>query len=221
MLKTPVRDHDHVLRTIVEDELEAGLGVAAKMVGVAVSGGVVTLSGQLTSYADRWNAERAVERLDGVHGLVNEIEVHPSYERTDADIAMLSSHALENDISIPRDNVTVKVSSGWVTLKGDVGYDFQKRAAERHARSLPGVKGITSLIAVTPPVNVSKVKEKVEAAFERQAMIDARNITASTSDHNVTLSGTVRSWAERREAERAAAATPGVASVTNRLTVRN
>ena len=156
-----------------------------------------------------------------MHGLVNEIEVHPSYERTDADIAMLSSHALENDISIPRDNVTVKVSSGWVTLKGDVGYDFQKRAAERHARSLPGVKGITSLIAVTPPVNVSKVKEKVEAAFERQAMIDARNITASTSDHNVTLSGTVRSWAERREAERAAAATPGVASVTNRLTVRN
>jgi osmotically-inducible protein OsmY len=190
-------------------------------IGVAVKDGVVTLTGWVDSYTKRWAAEEAAHRVRGVKAVANDIEVKLSSddERTDPDIAAAAVRALEWDAFIPMDKLDVTVSRGWVTLKGEVEWQYQKEDAERVVRRLAGVTGVTNLITVTPRVAASELKQRIEQALLRSVETDAKGITVDVDGDAVILKGTVRSWAERQEAEREAWAAPGVASVDNRITI--
>jgi osmotically-inducible protein OsmY len=210
---------DSELRRDVERELEWEPGVDERRIGVSVIDGVVTLTGQVSSYAERWKAERTVERVTGIRGIANDLEVIPTGEQSDTDIARAAVDALKWDITVPSDRIKVKVDKGWVTLTGEANWDFQRRAAERAVRNLTGVTGLTNLITVKPGVKPQNVKQMIEKTFKREAVLDANNIQVEVNGSDVTLRGTVRSWIERHEAEKAAWAAPGVTAVHNFITV--
>jgi osmotically-inducible protein OsmY len=210
---------DIELREDVEEELEWEPSVDERRIGVAVTDGIVTLTGHVSSYAEKWNAERAVERVEGVKGIANEIEVHLVGQHSDTDLAKAAADALEWNSLVPSDRVTVRVENGWVTLRGQVDYDYERRAAERAVRYLEGVRGVTNLIEVTPKVEPKEIKQQIERSFQRMAVLDAKNITVQVDGGEVILRGSVRSWAERHEAEKAAWAAPGTTSVKNYITV--
>jgi osmotically-inducible protein OsmY len=211
---------DSELRRDVERELEWEPSVDERRIGVAVVDGIVTLTGEVGSYSEKWRAERAVERVAGVRGIANEVEVKSMLQRSDTDIAHMAVEALNSNVLVPADHVQVKVEGGWLTLTGEVEWDYQRRAAERAVRDLPGVLGITNLITIKPRVEPTDVKRKIEETFKREAILDANNITVQVTGDDVTLRGSVRSWAERHEAEKAAWAAPGVKAVHNYITVR-
>jgi osmotically-inducible protein OsmY len=212
---------DSDIRMDVEAELEWEPSVDEGEIGVAVRDGIVTLTGRVPSFWQKWKAERVAERVNGVRGIANEIDVELEHERSDTDIARAAADALEWDTRLPTGAVKVKVENGWVTLSGEVSHDYQRRAAERAVRHLDGVRGVTNLISVKPQVTPSDIKEKIQRSFERLAVLDASNITVETSGDEVVLRGTVRSWNERHEAEKAAWAAPGVTAVRNYITVRD
>jgi osmotically-inducible protein OsmY len=219
-MKTESRS-DIDLRERVEEELGWEPGVDARRIGVAVLDGIVTLTGEVSTYTERWRAERTVERVEGVRGIANEIEVKLEDEHSDTDIAKRAADKLKWNLLVPDDKVTVKVDKGWITLKGDVKHDYQRRAAQKAVRDIPGVRGVTNLIAVKPDdVEPDEIKDQIQRTFSRQAVLDANNIHVEVRDGEVTLTGTVRSWAERVEAERVAVSQPGVKSVRNRIEVR-
>jgi osmotically-inducible protein OsmY len=209
---------DEQLRQGVEAELDFEPSIDARKIGVAVLDGVVTLTGQVSSFTEKWEAERVVERVAGVRGIANEIQVHLPGEVSDTDLAKSAVDALKWNLLVP-DDVKVKVEKGWVTLKGEVNFDYQRRAAERTVRNLPGVRGISNLITIKPKVAPTNVKSEIEKSLTRHAMRDAQNIQVDVKGSEVALRGTVHSWAERREAEKAAWSAPGVTSVKNELTV--
>ncbi len=210
---------DDELRRDVEQELEWEPSVDERRIGVSVIEGIVTLTGEVGSYVEKWKAERTAERVEGVRGLANDLVVRTASERSDTDIAKAAADTLKWNVVVPDDRVNVKVEKGWVTLTGEVTWDYQRRAAERAVRSLRGVRGITDLIAVTPRAEPEEVKQRIEQTFKREAALDANRITVQAFGGEVTLRGSVRSSVERHEAEKAAWAAPGVRTVHNYITV--
>jgi osmotically-inducible protein OsmY len=212
---------DEQIQRDVLAELKWDARVQPNEIGVAVKDGIVTLIGWVDSYTKRWAAEEAARRVRGVKAVANDIEVKlpVSAERTDADIAAAALHALKWDAMIPDDQVKVTVSKGWITLDGEVNWQFERDDAERVVRRLTGVRGVTNLIKVKTRPTPSELKQKIEDALVRSAETDADRITVEVQGSKVILKGTVRAWAEKQEAERVAWSGPGVTSVENRITI--
>ena len=212
---------DEEIQANVLEELKWDSRVQPNEIGVMVKDGIVTLTGWIDSYMKKIAAEEAARRVRGVKAIANDIEVRlpGSAERTDTDLAKAVLNALRWEAAIPADKLDVTVSHGWVTLKGEVEYGFQKRLAERVVERLSGVKGVTNLITVKPHVMPTDLKQSIERALVRNAEIDARNITVEVEGGKVILRGTVRSYVEKKAAEEAAWAAPGVTEVENRIVV--
>ena len=213
---------DSDVQRSVQDELKWEPGVSdASKIGVAVKDGVVTLTGFVSSYAEKWAAERAAKRVSGVNAMAVELEVQlPGHaKKSDADIAKAAEHALSWDVLVPAGSVSVMVEHGWVTLDGNLNWQYQRSAAEDAVGGLTGVTGISNRIAVKPTVSPIDIKSKIEAALKRNAILDAESINVQTDGGKVTLTGTVSSWAERDEAEAAAWAAPGVTDLKDAITI--
>ena len=210
---------DEEIRDDVLAELKWDPQVQASEIGVAVKDRVVTLTGWVDSYLKKWRAEEDAQRVAGVKAVANDIEVKLATERTDADIAAAAVRALEWDANIPAGKISVVVSKGWVTLKGEVEWQFQRQEAESVVRRLWGVKGVSNLIAVKPQSTPSELKKKIERALMRSAEVDAKSITVEIQGSKAILTGKVRSWAEKHEAEQAAWLAPGITSVENKIEI--
>jgi osmotically-inducible protein OsmY len=213
---------DRELQHDVIDELEWAPAVDASKIGVTADHGVVTLVGEVTTYSERFEAEKAVRRVAGVQGLANDLDVRVDEVRPphDPDIAQRALSAIDWNVAIPKASVKVLVSRGWLTLEGQVEWMYQKRAAEDAVRSLNGVRGITNNVVVKPRVQASEVKHKIQSALRRNAELDSESILVDTEGGKVVLRGTVRSWAEHEDAIDAAWAAPGVIKVEDLLAIR-
>jgi osmotically-inducible protein OsmY len=209
------------LRSRVLDELDWEPSLDAAAIGIAVKEGVVTLSGHVPTYVQRRAAERTVMRLSGVRGVANEIRVRLSaeHERSDTDLVQAAIEAIERNIQIPADRVTVTVEDAWVTLDGVVHWDYQRRRAERAVRYLMGVKGVNNHLQVKERSTPGDLRARIKRALERRIDEEARRVTVSVDGDTVTLTGTVASWTDRADIENAVWAAPGISMVENRLKV--
>lgn len=211
---------DSGLQQAVLDELKWEPSVNAAHIGVTAKDGVVTLTGDVSSYTEKLAAERAARRVYGVKGVAEDIKVrYVSGKIDDTDIAQSALRALSWDIEVPSNKVTVEVEDGWVTLKGTVDWNFQREAAEADVRKLKGVIGVANEIAIKPSVRASDVRDQIKAALKRNAAIEADNISIVVDGGKVTLSGTVESWDEDSIARNTAWSAPGVTEVVDELAI--
>lgn len=212
---------DKEIQQAVLRELEWEPQVESTEIGVAVKDGIVTLTGFVDSYSKKYHAERAALRVHSVKAVVNDLEVKLPFssERTDEDIAKAAVQALASRITVPKDAIKITVRNGWITLEGEVEWKYQREAAESAVRHLVGVKGITNLTTIKSRVSPTDVKAKIEEALKRTIEEDAQRIKVEITNSTVILRGTVHSWFEREEAERAAWRAPGVTKVEDLITV--
>jgi len=217
---TDTRTDEQIQRDVLA-ELQWDSRVHPGEIGASVKNGIVALSGNVDAFYRKWAAEDAALRVRGVVAVANELEVKlpSSSERTDEEIAAAAVRALEADSLLGAKNLQTTVDKGWIMVRGEVEWNFQKEDAERILRRLWGVKGVTNLIVVKTRPTPAELKDKIEKALLRTAQLDARGISTELQGAKVVLKGTVRSWAERAEAERAAWLAPGVTQVDNRIQV--
>jgi len=210
------------LQQDVLQELEYEPSVDAAHIGVTAKDGIVGLAGNVKSYAEKYAAVHAAERVAGVKAVTDEMKVDlPAlHVRNDEDVARAVLNALQWDVWVPNDRIKVKVDTGWITLEGEVDYKYQQTAAENAVRNLTGVKGVSNLITIKLPAVVpSEVKAKIDSALRRAAEVDAARVKVNVVNDKVILHGRVSSWAERQEAERAAWSAPGVKVVEDDLVI--
>jgi osmotically-inducible protein OsmY len=212
---------DAELQQDVMNELKWEPTIKSAEIGVAVKDSVVSLSGYVDSYVKKWAAERAAARVFGVRAVAEAIQVRlpGSLKRSDEDIAGAVANVLEWNVLVPHDRVKVRVQDGLVTLSGEVDWGYEKFAAEEAVRYLMGVVWFSNQITVKPPVEPQDIKDKIVSAFQRNALLDSRRIAVETHGSWVILSGSVRSWGERAEAQWAAWAAPGVSEVKNNIII--
>jgi osmotically-inducible protein OsmY len=214
--------NDMEIRRDVEAELDWDARLDSRQIGVAVKNGVVSLTGHVSSFAERNAAEEAAQRVSGVRAIANDILVELSFDKTltDAEVAENAVAALKSNVAIPSDMITLLVKDGWINLRGQVSYWYQKNAALNAVANLRGVRGVTNGITIVCKTTPSDVTSRIEDAFRRQARIDADKIRVQVTDGVVTLEGDVASYQERQQAASAAWQAPGVSQVIDKLTVR-
>jgi osmotically-inducible protein OsmY len=212
---------NETLQLRVVQQLDWEPSVNAANIGVKVKDGVVTLEGNVSNYAEKFAAVRVTKAVYGVKGLADELQVklHTSFERTDADIAKSALQMLAWDTVVPKDHVKVTVRDGWMTLEGEVEWEFQRTDAERAVRYLSGVKGVINTVTLKHRATPTDVKAQIELALQRSAESDAQHISVEMHDGTATLSGNVHTFAARDEAALAAWAAPGVHRVTDHILV--
>lgn len=214
--------NDSQIKQDVIDELKFQPNVRETEIGVAVKEGVVTLSGFVDSFAQKLSAERAAENVSGVRAVAEDLKVKlaHSFERSDTEIALAAVNALKWNVEVPDTKIKLRVENGFVTMEGDVDWQFQKSSAYDSVRYLLGVKGVRNVLVVRQPkASAFEVSQKIQDAFKRSATIDSQKVSVEAIDGRVVLKGTVRSWSERQDAERAAYATPGVTTVDDFISV--
>jgi osmotically-inducible protein OsmY len=225
-MQSPWAMKGNIMRTDIQvkedvmEEIRWEPSVTSTDISVTAENGVVTLSGTVPYYAEKWAAERAAQRVEGVKAIAEEIEVNlfGDHKRDDADVAKAVVSALRWHVWVPKD-IQAKVENGWVTLTGQTPWGYQRTSAENAIQFLSGVKGVTNNITLKPSVQPMAVKESIEKTLKRNAEVDAEKVKVTADGGKVTLSGSVRSWDERTEVESAAWSTPGVIGVENTLAV--
>lgn len=224
MTSTPELRTDEQVQRDVLAELRWDARVQPNEVAVAVRDGIVTLAGFVDNYVKRWAAERAAQRVRGVVAVANDIEIRPpagGAAPSDPDIAAATAQMLAWHALVPADQVEVTVSAGRVTLRGEVEWEYERREAEHAVRGLAGVRGVTNAIAVRPRqrIDPEDLERRIAQALLRSAETDAERIMVERDGDKVILRGAVRSWPERRDAERAAWSAPGVSAVENDIRI--
>jgi len=212
---------DAQLQQAVQNELNWDPSIHAEQIGVAVHNGVVTLSGLVSSYAEKLATERAAKRVLGVRGVAEDIEVRvtPSMKRNDTEIARAAVDALTWDVEVPHEQLTLKVENGWITLEGTVDWAYQRTAAARAIGHLIGVRGVTNLVSLERKLETKEIQRRIAEAFQRNAELEAQNIRVETSDGKVSLYGQVHSWQQHDAATQVVWSAPGVMDVEDHLTV--
>ena len=212
---------DTQLKKDVSDELEWDPSINATNIGVAVHNGVVTLSGHIQTFAEKAAIERVVQRIDGVKAMALELDVKlaPGHQRSDTEIAESARVAMQSQALVPADKINLKVEHGWVTLNGEVEWDYQRINAERTVHALLGVVGVTNRITLKSRTVPSDVSNRIRDALARQAEREAKSIDVTVTGSTATLRGSVHSWAERNAAQGAAWAAPGITMVVNEIRV--
>lgn len=210
---------DSEIKRDVEAELQWDPDIDATDIAVSVNEGVATLTGFVRSYTQKWEAERIAKRVAGVRAVANDIQVRLGSDRPDPEIARDAVANLKAELPYSSELIKIVVKSGWLTLEGDVEWEYQRSRAEAAVRRVQGVKGVSNLIVLKPKVKPTEIKTKIQDALRRSAELDAQRISVEVDGSEVTLSGTVKSWAEKEEAARAAWRAPGVTKVNNLIAV--
>lgn len=212
---------NEVLQKEVQDAIKWEPSLHAAEIGVTAKDGIITLTGVVNSYSKKFEAEDAAKNVAGVKAVVEKLEIHfgGAHKKTDNDIAIEVVNAFKWNFELPNDKIKVKVENGWVTLEGELNWNFQKDAAQSAVKYLSGVKGVSNNITIKSTSNDEIEKKDVERALERNWSINAEDIQVKASGHHVTLNGSVESWYQKDEAGRIAWNAPGVWTVDNKLEV--